>query len=299
MPARGKRQLKAMRFDTGPAGDHYPQQVLATVVSSGPKVANPIPLPTVFPSPPDLRLAQVTQQREITFADADDSKNPNEQFTINGQFYDHNRIDTTVTLGNTERWTLKNTSKELHVFHIHQTDFQVVSINGVAQPFTGYQDTVSLPFATKKKGELVPGEVQVIIPFTNPVIVGKFVYHCHIVQHADQGMMANIEVVAPSPLPPAGPSSAPRITEASGSVRRGGGRGGVARAQRLRGTRAIDPRRPPHGRSAIRAWRRPRAHRPVTRAAARFASQVGNGAHRVAEIGAATSPPAVRRATKR
>jgi FtsP/CotA-like multicopper oxidase with cupredoxin domain len=99
-----------------------------------------------------------------------------------------------VKLGSTEEWTLRNTSRELHVFHIHQTDFQVVAINGVPQQFTGYQDTVSLPFATRKKGELVPGEVTVIIPFTNPIMLGEFVYHCHIVQHADQGMMANIVV---------------------------------------------------------------------------------------------------------
>ena len=82
------------------------------------------------------------------------------------------------------------------MFHIHQTDFQVTEIDGAAQPFTGYQDTVSLPFA-EEEGQARPGEVKVIIPFTNPVIVGEFVYHCHIVQHADQGMMANIEVVEP------------------------------------------------------------------------------------------------------
>jgi len=191
----GKYPLKAIKFKTGPQGDKYPAQKLATVVSSGPKVTSPTPLPTAFPSPPDLRLQQLTGTRTITFADATDSKDPSAQFTINDKFYDHNRIDTTVKLGSTEEWTLRNTSKELHVFHIHQTDFQVVAIDGVAQPFTGYQDTVSLPFATKKKGQLVPGGVTVIIPFTNPVMVGEFVYHCHIVQHADQGMMANIEVV--------------------------------------------------------------------------------------------------------
>ena len=49
----------------------------------------------------------------------------------------------------------------------------------------------------------LPGRfVNVIIPFTNPVIVGEFVYHCHIVQHADQGMMANILVVDPAQPPP-------------------------------------------------------------------------------------------------
>jgi FtsP/CotA-like multicopper oxidase with cupredoxin domain len=190
---RGKYPLKARRFDTGPAGDHYPPQKLATLVSSGDAV-NGMALPTVFPSPPDLRQQPVPTARTIVFADAD-SDNPSEQFTINGKFYDHDRVDTTVTLGHNERWLIQNTSKELHVFHIHQTDFQVVSINGVAQPFTGYQDTVSLPYATRQKGQLVPGTVEVIIPFTNPVMVGEFVYHCHIVQHADQGMMANIEVV--------------------------------------------------------------------------------------------------------
>jgi FtsP/CotA-like multicopper oxidase with cupredoxin domain len=195
----GKYALTAQAFNTGPAGDNYPAQKLATLVSSGEPVANERPLPTVFPSPPDLRLATIDTARTITFADADDSDNPDEQFTINGKFYDHNRIDTTVTLGNTERWTLQNTSRELHVFHIHQTDFQVISVNGVPQTFTGYQDTVSLPFARKIKGQTVPGEVTVIIPFTNPIMVGEFVYHCHIVQHADQGMMANIEVVAPGP----------------------------------------------------------------------------------------------------
>jgi suppressor of ftsI len=184
----GKYALKAIKFKTGP-------QKLATVVSSGPKAANPLPLPTVFPGVIDLRLQQTTGHRTITFADATDSKDPSAQFTINDKFYDHNRIDTTVKLGSVEEWTLTNTSKELHVFHIHQTDFQVVAVNGEPQPFTGYQDTVSLPFATRKHGQLVPGEVTVIIPFTNPVTVGEFVYHCHIVQHADQGMMANIEVV--------------------------------------------------------------------------------------------------------
>src|SRR5262245_7602838 len=77
--------------------------------------------------------------------------------------------------------------------------FQVTEINGQQQPFTGYQDTIDLPPATKRDGA---GFVKVIIPFTNPVIVGEFVYHCHIVQHADQGMMANILVVDPAKPPP-------------------------------------------------------------------------------------------------
>jgi FtsP/CotA-like multicopper oxidase with cupredoxin domain len=182
----GRYKLIATRFSTGPDGDQYPPQVLATVASSGAEAAE-IPLPTSFPPVPDLRERRIDVERQIPFADSGDD------FTINGLTYDHDRIDTTVTLGNVEKWTIQNMSRELHVFHIHQTDFQVVEVDGVPQPFTGYQDTVSLPFKTRRG----PGTVKIIIPFTNPVIVGKFVYHCHIVQHADQGMMANIEVVAP------------------------------------------------------------------------------------------------------
>ena len=41
----------------------------------------------------------------------------------------------------------------------------------------------------------IGGEVKVVIPFTDPEIVGRFVYHCHILSHEDRGMMATIEVV--------------------------------------------------------------------------------------------------------
>ena len=53
------------------------------------------------------------------------------------------------------------------------------------------RDVINLPYA--KGGR--PGVVELIIPFTNPVIVGEFVYHCHIVGHEDAGMMANIAVL--------------------------------------------------------------------------------------------------------
>lgn len=184
----GVRSLVAEAYDTGPAGDHYPAQTLATVVAAGPPVARQ-PLPTAFPVVPDLRDGPIDWQRTMTFADGDDN-----DFLINGRTYDHHCVDTVVTLGDTEEWTIENTSREAHVFHIHQVDFQVIEVNGVAQPFTGYQDTVNLPPASRSG----PSVVKVIIPFTNPVIVGEFVYHCHIVQHADLGMMANIAVVDPA-----------------------------------------------------------------------------------------------------
>jgi suppressor of ftsI len=187
-PERGKYKLHAEAFNTGPAGDAYPHQLLATLLSRGHKV-DPIPLPSAFPPVTDLSELPLDFTRKVVFNDTDD---PN-VFVIDKRVYDHDRIDQLVRLGDLEEWTVQNKSQELHVFHIHQTDFQVTEINGVRQPFTGYQDTVTLPIATKKG----PGEIKIRIPFTNPLIVGKFVYHCHIVQHADLGMMANIEVVQP------------------------------------------------------------------------------------------------------
>jgi FtsP/CotA-like multicopper oxidase with cupredoxin domain len=151
-------------------------------------------LPSAFPIVPDLRDDAIDVRRTIVFADTDD---PN-VFTINGKPYDHHCIDTVVELGNVEEWTIQNTATEAHVFHIHQVDFQVTEINGEPQPFTGYQDTLNLLPADDSG----PSVTKVIIPFDDPIILGEFVYHCHIVQHADQGMMANIAVIDPAAPPP-------------------------------------------------------------------------------------------------
>ncbi len=200
-PKQGSYQLQAAKFDTGPDGDDYPGQLLATVVSQGSTVPQ-IPLPTNFPPLTDLSKGPITRQRSIVFAD---TANPN-QFTINGKPYTPDCLDTVTTLGDIEEWTIQNTAQEAHVFHIHQLDFQVVQVDGVLKPFTGYQDVVTLPPATDDG----PSVVRIIIPFTNPVIVGKFVYHCHIIQHEDQGMMATILVQEPGDPPPDEPLCQPQ-----------------------------------------------------------------------------------------
>src|SRR4030095_16760636 len=130
----------------------------------------------------------IANERTFIFSETSDGN----IFFINDNTYDPDRVDTTVKLGTFEEWTIQNTSGELHVFHIHQLDFLVEEINGGAQTMLGLQDTFILPY--QENG--VPGEVKILIPFTNPVIVGEFVYHCHILGHEDNGMMANI-VVAP------------------------------------------------------------------------------------------------------
>jgi FtsP/CotA-like multicopper oxidase with cupredoxin domain len=78
----------------------------------------------------------------------------------------------------------------MHNFHIHQTHFLVTEVNGVRRPPDRLHDTMNLPFAVNGKA----GIVKILVPFTDPTIVGRFVYHCHILEHEDGGMMAVIQV---------------------------------------------------------------------------------------------------------
>ncbi len=188
----GRYALRAHAFNTGPAGDSYPDAKLATLVSQG-FADTRIPLPTGFPAVTDLRALPVAKKRTITF---DESSDGNTFYIDSGdgpKQFDANRVDSTIAAGTVEEWTVLNATAELHVFHIHQTDFQVTERNGVAQPFVGHQDSVNVDFQASANAP--PGQVKILIDFRNPDIVGKFVYHCHILEHEDGGMMAVAEVV--------------------------------------------------------------------------------------------------------
>jgi len=182
---QGTYKLRTLSFDQGADGDNYPEVTLATLISEGP-AEEPIALPTKeqFPVVEDLRNQTIADRRTFVFSEDPDTN----QFYINKKQFNESRIDTNVTLGRVEEWTIRNVADEEHVFHIHQLDFQVIEVNGKPVPFTGHQDVVNLP---------VKSEVKILVPFTNPVMVGKFVYHCHIVAHEDSGMMAIIQVVRP------------------------------------------------------------------------------------------------------
>jgi len=184
--APGLYLLNTLPIDMGPMGDYYPQVTLATVVVEGPP-ATPAPVPTKLPAPEDLRGKPIAKRRKFVFSE----NMTGDQFCINNMQYDPSRTDTTVQLGDIEEWTIQNCSGENHVFHIHQLDFQVIERDGVPQEYIGRQDTVNLPYTTT--GD--PTTTKVLLPFTDPVIVGRFVYHCHIGEHEDNGMMQNIEVV--------------------------------------------------------------------------------------------------------
>jgi len=183
-PAPGSYPLKLGSANTGPAGDTYAGALLGTLVSSGEPMRT-VAITSAYPAVRDLRKVTPANRRRFIFQDSDSDPNA---FFINGRQFDIGRVDTTVKLGDVEEWTLVNPSQELHQFHIHQLDFQVTKINGKDIDFIGYRDNVFIPAL---------GSTTVLIPFTDPVILGKFVYHCHIMEHEDGGMMQVIQVVRP------------------------------------------------------------------------------------------------------
>lgn len=106
--------------------------------------------------------------------------------TINGRIFSMDRIDETVTAGDTEIWEFDNSvGGDPHPMHIHGVQFQVLDrTGGVVEPYErGWKDTVLV-----KKGE----KVRVIMRFANEK--GLFMLHCHNLEHEDDGMMMNFEV---------------------------------------------------------------------------------------------------------
>ena len=105
-------------------------------------------------------------------------------FTIDGRTFDPDRDDQTVTLGATEEWTVDNTGPLAHPFHLHVWPFTVLAASDGTPPAGMPQDVVLVP---------ARGWVRLRIPFTT--YSGRSVYHCHILDHEDAGMMATIAVV--------------------------------------------------------------------------------------------------------
>lgn len=106
-------------------------------------------------------------------------------FLINGKAFQHDRIDTAVKLNTVEDWEITNTGVMDHPFHIHGNAFQVISRNGQPEPDLAWKDTVLV-----RTGETVRIRMQ----FRD--YTGKTVYHCHILDHEDLGMMGNLLIEA-------------------------------------------------------------------------------------------------------
>jgi FtsP/CotA-like multicopper oxidase with cupredoxin domain len=97
-----------------------------------------------------------------------------------------------VHKGDVEDWTIENRSRESHVFHIHQTHFLLLERDGESAENRYLLDSVDVPYWDGNSTRFP--SVKLRMDFRNPDMVGTFPYHCHILQHADNGMMGLIEV---------------------------------------------------------------------------------------------------------
>jgi FtsP/CotA-like multicopper oxidase with cupredoxin domain len=202
--------LKTLGIDTGPAGDSDPPRPIAKIqVAPGstpaftrtiPPVSAPLPEPRFT----NLATATPTATRKIYFSEIsldaiDQDENIIFFITVDGQIptpFDANNPPAIVTTqGAVEDWIIENRSTETHAFHIHQIHFLTMAQNGVPIANPQFLDTISVPYWT---GTGPYPSVTLRMDFRGAV-VGDFVYHCHILDHEDGGMMATIRVKPAQP----------------------------------------------------------------------------------------------------
>ena len=207
-PPPGVRALLVTRtVDTGRGGENDPNRALASIVArSGapeprsilPAAAEPL-APSVRPWLGDVAPVRV---RKLYFSEkltnpADPNSATEFYITVDGQtpkLFDpaSTQPDIVVHQGDVEDWIIENRSTELHAFHIHQLHFLLLDWSGVPvnEPFL--RDTVNVPYY--KSTMLEYPSVRLRMDFRDPNIVGTFVYHCHLLEHEDGGMMGTIRV---------------------------------------------------------------------------------------------------------
>lgn len=188
----GSTWLRTLAYSNGPQGDSYPDVPLLKLRVAG-TPTQPLAMPSgaIPTAPRNLVNAPIAQDRSVQLSE----NSAGTSFYINKKPFNMNRsiFSTPAVVNTVEQWTIVNASGETHPFHIHTGHFQVMSINGVRQPFRGERDIVPVPY--KKDG--VPGKVVIRIDFAD--FTGRWMFHCHIAAHEDNGMMSFVNVVNPPP----------------------------------------------------------------------------------------------------
>jgi FtsP/CotA-like multicopper oxidase with cupredoxin domain len=213
-PAGTKAYLVTHAVDTGCAGDRVPERRLA-VIEDSPATASAAvsPPPAVQRSTrPDLfsgLLARhIDRERVVAFAEY-----PRPGSADQTDFYIVERKPgavlkpyemgdppaITVNAGTTEEWIVENWTNELHAFHIHQVHFRLLEIDGQRVDHPPLLDVVTVPYATStgyhsKEGPVRPGRVRIKLSFPES-LAGDIPFHCHLVDHEDNGMMAVLRVM--------------------------------------------------------------------------------------------------------
>jgi FtsP/CotA-like multicopper oxidase with cupredoxin domain len=171
-------------------------RTLAEIEVTGDPIDPPMSIPTALPLPtrnyPLITSAEIVRRRNIVFSMSFPGVlNPivGLDFMVNNAGYDELAVPIVAQLGTAEEWSLQvpdahHGGSEGHPFHIHVNSFEVISINGTAQPPGTLMDTIWIPAG---------GEVVIRQRFQQ--WSGKTVLHCHILPHEDTGMMQNVLIV--------------------------------------------------------------------------------------------------------
>ena len=133
----------------------------------------PVSLPDVLRPIPALDPSEATATRVMVMT----------QGMINGRHMSMERVDVQARLGATEIWEVENLVGMDHPFHLHGFQFQLLDRNGEPVPYRSWKDTVNVPRHQSAR---------FIVRFDN--YPGKWMFHCHILDHEDQGMMGVLEV---------------------------------------------------------------------------------------------------------
>jgi FtsP/CotA-like multicopper oxidase with cupredoxin domain len=173
----GRSVLQSLPYDryvpqTRPKDWDQPRELLTLEYTAEPPMASSAIPATLRPIPP-LDPMKATATRLVVLF----------QGFLNGRLFDEHRVDVAAPLGATEIWQVENPLGMDHPFHLHGFRFQVLERNRAPEPFRAWKDTVNVP-----KGELV----RLIVQYTD--YPGKWMFHCHILDHEDHGMMGILEV---------------------------------------------------------------------------------------------------------
>jgi len=184
-PQRAGRSVFRTRcVDTGPDGDPNPGMILADVVSTRSAPARTADVPLVASGAPAVSVTRVEQVKHEPPAFTAVFTEGEHRFYINGrQFSPDDPPMIRAKVGEFQRWRIVNNTREIHPFHIHQAHFLAFLENDRPIRDQSWLDTVNVP---------VGGSVDVVMDFTDPVIRGMSVFHCHLLNHEDKGMMAKV-----------------------------------------------------------------------------------------------------------
>lgn len=153
----------------------------ATVIVGAPKPSIAV-IPEIMRTIKSLAPPDAAVTRQVKLSVGPSLKNGID-FLVNGAVHTN---DKPVNIGELQIWEVSNTSLMDHPFHLHGFFFQVLQVNGKSADYLSWKDTINLPPRSKVKIAWIPDN--------RP---GLWMYHCHILEHHEAGMMANFEVVDP------------------------------------------------------------------------------------------------------